>query len=144
MTALTTDTWEKLAKPENRAKQIVEETTFAEITTGTEKQIELATNLRSEFLVEVSAVAIDANVRWAIVKQERNQRLSNDDVMCLARDAWYRRTILKTNTNDAKFIIDWFLGTSSKQMKLDSISRYANIINYPSKWSYNGNSWEKK
>ena len=139
----TTDTTQKLAQPTVRAKQIAEETQFAEIVTGTEKQIKFANDLRNEFMKSVISIENDSPVRWAVIKQtERGERLSDLDVQWLATDAWNRRTINAINTSDSKKIIDWFVSLDGQRRKIDTISRYEHIIRYPAKWQFdNKKGW---
>ncbi len=138
----TTDTHEKLAKPEIRAKQIAENTEFAEITEGSEKQIKYANDLRKVFLSKITNQENDAIVRWAVIKQtERGERLTKLDVFALATDAWNRRAINMINTNDAKKIIEHFVSVEGKQRMLDTINRYDGIISRPEKWAFDGKKW---
>lgn len=132
----TTDTWEKLAKPEIRAKQIADEATWTEVTVGTEKQIKFANDLRSNFVKEISNQDNDLPVRWAVIKQERGERLETLDYGRLAEDAWNRRTLAVVNTADAKVIIDWFVSPAGQARRIDSLSMYKHIIRFPSKWAY--------
>ena len=140
------DSHEKLATPEKRAKQRAEETKFSDITVGTDKQIQFAKDLRSNFLSDIKNKANDANVRWAVVKQtERNEKLNDQDIFYLARDAWNRRSLNILNTNDAKKIIDFFKSIDGQVKMNNAITRYQGIITSPEKWLYSETGgWKSK
>jgi len=140
------DSHGKLATPEKRAKQRAEETKFLDITVGTDKQIQFAKDLRSDFLIDIKNKAGDANVRWAVVKQtERNEKLNDLDISYLARDAWNRRSLNILNTNDAKKIIDFFKSIDGQVKMNNAITRYQGIIRSPEKWTYSETGgWKRK
>lgn len=141
--ASTTDTWTKLAQPEKYAADMVSEISYPEITEGTEKQIKFAKDLRDNWLADVTHRDNAARVRWAVIKQTRNERLSDMDIRDLAHDAWNRRLSSILNTTNAKTIIDALASSNieGEKKRLDAISRYKHIIRFPAKWNFDGKKW---
>lgn len=145
---MTTTTWKDLAQPEKSAGEIALETKFVEITEGTEKQIKFANDLRSAWIADVTNRANIANVRYAVIEQIQNGVDLTSPVnrarlayTYLAKDAYNRMAIKMLNTSNAKAIIDFFKSPSAQSNRIDTISRFDNIIRYPKKWAYDGKKW---
>jgi hypothetical protein len=124
------NTLDKLLFPKVRAKQYAEETEFITITEGTPKQIKYAKDLRDVFIGNIKDNDNDANVRWASIRLEKGERLSDLETRDLANDILNRKLIRIVNTNDSKKIIDVFTSDKWAILKDKYRNLYADIISH--------------